>query len=142
MNDFFDDKKMQHLQNIELEFDEDVEAGLRLLTSAFSLQAAPCPCIESFALYQSFHSPEVVETYQSTSGDFDIAVYQVLYARLTGSGRASRLGWYRCFLALLSLRTQYPRTAIYKESMHERINDWFTRQDVDVKEQKEFSDRF
>jgi hypothetical protein len=43
---------------------------------------------------------------------------------------------------LLRLSKEYPVTCIFKETLREKITDWFVKQDVDFVDQKKFSRKF
>ena len=141
MDELFNDKDIQQVSNRDLEYDEDIEACLNLLEKKFAIQNAPCPAIESFLLYKQFESVAVVGVYKSSAGEMDVAFYQLQYSWASGA-KYVRRHYDQCFLALLTLGRSYPRTCITKETLQTRINDWFTKQDVDFIEQKKFSKMF
>jgi hypothetical protein len=142
MNNFLNDRELQKLLQAEIEYDEDVERCVGLITNEFSMQAAPCPSIEAFLLYRSFNEAGVVQTYNTISEHPETAIYQISYSWSLGGTKSVTRYYAQCFLALLHLPREYPSTCILKETLQTRVNDWFARQDVDFERQEKFSNRF
>jgi len=142
IDDFANDKEIQRLRKIRQEHDELIEECMAILIKEFSLEAALCTDIQSFFIYKSIESPEVIESFKSSTGHFDLEIYQVEYNWSSRVGRTNSSGTEQCFLGLLTLRKQYPHTCVFKETLQTIITDWFNNQDVDFREQKKFSRRF
>jgi len=105
-----------------------------IVSDEFPLKLADCTELTPFLIFKSMnrgiYGPGITWSLKSINADPQMEVYIV------------NNGGEECMLGLLSLNKEYPFTCIFRETLKEKINDWFVKQDVDFEEFKKFSDQF
>jgi hypothetical protein len=140
-DDFANDKEIQRLRRIQKEHDEMISECVGLVSGEFLLEPCSARELESFLMFKGLDSAGIVDSFRST-GNFTLDIYLVQYRWTLHAGKIHNSGVEECFLGLLTLNKEYPATYIFKETLKEKITDWFVKQDVDFKTQKKFSRKF
>ncbi len=112
------------------EHNKMVKASIMTVSKEFPLELADCTNLETFLVFQSLRSPVITYSFRSTDTDLPLELFVVAHHAE------------ECFIGLFTLNREYPFTCIFKETLKEKINDWFLKQDVDFEEQKKFSGQF
>lgn len=142
-DDFANDKEIQKIRSIQKKYDEMIQESIETVRKEFSLEdEEPEAEIEDSILIKSFDSPNINESLKSSNKPFELQVYLVEYSWESRAGRSHQSGRDEMFIGSLSLNKSFPPTCIFKETLATIITDWFTKQDVDFKEQKLFSRKF
>ena len=134
-DDFENESNIRRFRQ-KYDYDADLEESIEFLSRHYSLVQSKGADLNPFFIFQSFRSPVVIESLKTSQADIEIEFYIIQYER-TPRTRAGE-----CLICLLSFGKSYPHTCVYKETLQEKINDWFLKQDVDFEDQKNFSKNF
>src|SRR6185295_1679778 len=111
-----------------------IKDSIMIVSNEFPLKLADGTELTPFLIFKSMnrgiYGPGITWSLKSINADPQMEVYIV------------NNGGEECMLGLLSLNKEYPFTCIFRETLKEKINGWFVKQDVDFEEYKKFSDQF
>ena len=114
----------------------------KVISEAFLLQpVSDYIRLNDFMIFKSLRSPKISTALKSVNGNIELQVVLVQYTWWVAGGKLQS-GNAESFLGLLKFRKDYPATCIFKETLREKISDWFVKQDVDFEDQKRFSGQF
>jgi len=114
---------------------EQLTRDLLLTNSGASINLA------SFNIYKALgNDTSIISSYSSTQFPLDVYLVERFWTTVSKSARSYRLE--HVFIGILNLKIRFPHTLIYKETLHEKIEDFFVRADLDLKGHKKFSSAF
>jgi hypothetical protein len=117
--------------------EEFVKECIAVISKRIPLEKADYEAMDSFLMYKSHGrregEPFVYDNY--FSADYNLQVSVVSYA-------PHKTQTFEHLFGLFTLQKEFPLTYIFRETMKERIADFFVKADVDFKEQKKFSKAF
>lgn len=141
-DDFANDKEIVRLRKIDEDYHKLMEDCIVILSEKLSLEENICDDITSFELFRSVENAELLTSFRSVRPDLPLQVFFIENTWVHQTAKSRQEGIEHMFMGLLTLRGEYPLTYVYKETIREKIVDWFVKGDIDFKEQKKFSSQF
>jgi hypothetical protein len=151
-DDFADDVDIQRQRSDAQRHKEMVNDAMIQIASAFSLQEmsddsydesndAWINLLEKFVMFNNLNGG-IEAAYSNTNGADEMLVVAVEHTTSYPTARNSNRGSNLCLLGMIRLKKSYPKTYICRETIREKIMDFFLRRETDFPEHKKFSDKF
>ncbi|HMK27479.1 MAG TPA: hypothetical protein VK483_15710 [Chitinophagaceae bacterium] len=140
---FGDDEEIREGKKEAEEYFEMIKTCTEIINQEFSLKVAEQkPEIGSFEIIKTIRDIYDISFYSSADNSQQLTVLLVEYDPAHPKISISGDGEKHCLLGLIQTRKEFPLTYIYKETLKDRMVDWFVKGDVDFKNQKKFSNMF
>lgn len=114
-----------------------LEECVQIIGRKFALEKAEYEDMDSFLMYKTLvkppASPGVYDNYYSADNNLQVSIVE--YGAFN-----NKPAWY--FFGLFTLQKEFPVTYIFPETLHHKINNLFTKSDLDFKDYKKFSGKF
>lgn len=123
------------------EYEEMLDKCGARLCHAFSLRKSNYERMDGFIMYNSRKDSRVERSYTTRLPNL-LQTSLVEYRSFIRTSRTNSSSTNLYLFGLMELRHSYPTTYIYRETIREKIVDWFVKGDIDFPEHKLFSDRF
>ena len=151
-DDFADDKDIQRLRSEAQRQKEMLDESMAVISAAFNLQEMDddsydesndgwIDSLEKFVMFNNLNGG-IKAAYRSVNEEEDMVVVAVEHTTSYPTARNSNKGSNLCLLGMFSLKKSYPKTYVCRETMREKIMDFFVRRETDLPEHKKFSGRF
>ncbi len=141
-DDFADDKQIQKKRILEAEFKKMTEDSIKVITDAFCAQISSHKNLKHFLLHKTIAIPTLIESYQGKWGNKAIHFCVFQYTSSVYAGKLYNAGENNYFVGLIDLDKTYPHTIVQPETIALKIEDLFTKTDVDFAHAKRFSWKF
>jgi len=143
IDDFADDKDIQESRRLQAEYNKLIADCETMVCEEFNLQESEIePDLSAFEIPKSIGTIDGEFLYYSPDNSSPFRAYLIAYQWSHHSSRNSASGNAHCWLGSIQLTKEFPLTFIYKETVKEKIVNWFVKGDVDFKEHKKFSGKF
>lgn len=140
-DDFANDKEIQRLRKIDADYRKLLDDCMRIVSQKLNLEEGVAEDISPFALIQSLREADVYSSFCS-NGALPLQACLLQHKWVVHGKYGNRTGIDTNIVGLLTLKKEYPVTYIYKETLADKISDWFAKTDVDLKDCKRFSSCF
>lgn len=142
VDDFANDKMIKEKRRLEAEFAKMMKESLKIVTDAFNAKESSHKNLKGFLLHRTVSIPFLTESYQGKwkNRDFYFCVFE--YTSSVYAGRLQHWGENKYFAGLITLNKTYPHTLAQPETIALKVEDLFTKTDVDFEHAKKFSRKF
>ncbi len=140
-DDFANDKESLEKRAMEKAYEAMQESCVALICKELNCKAASPINLEKFHMFESLDATSV-RSFKSTNQNNELRVDLVEYYSEAPTAKSSNGGTDVYFFGHLVVNTNYPKTYIHKETIKDKIEDIFLKQDVDFSNNKKFSKRF
>ncbi len=141
-DDFANDPEVQEWRKMQAEYDKLIKDCTDILIQALSLvEIEETSDIESYELLRSVKIVDY-HSFKSTNEQLpvEILVSEYYWEHRTPKNVGS--GHDHCLFGIITLSREHPLTYVYRETIKEKIVNWFVKGDVDFGDQKNFSNQF
>ncbi|MFT3980620.1 MAG: hypothetical protein QM687_09135 [Ferruginibacter sp.] len=140
-DDFANDKGILETRAAIKAQEKILEDSLLIVQNTLGLEKTKHRDFSHFHLFKKLDAG-LESSFGSPAQHHALQASVVSYFSSVSAGKARYEGWDNYLFGHFFTRKEYPATYISKESIHEKINDLFVRQDVDFSHSKKFSRRF
>lgn len=141
-DDFENDKEIQKLRKQQAEFLKTIDDSIEILTKAFKAKKSSRKILNKFLLHKSINKPFIIDSFLGTWGDAQIYFSTIEYHFSIPTGRVLNSGTDYYFIGVIKTDNSYPHTIIQPETITLKIENLFTKFDVDFKHSRKFSSKF
>ena len=136
-----EDKESLEKKALEKAYDAMKESCIALICKELNCKPASPTNFELFHMFESLDAT-TVGSFKSTNLNYDLRVALAEYYSEAPTAKSSNGGTDLYFFGHLVVKTNYPKTYIHKETIKDKIEDIFLKQDVDFLNSKKFSKKF
>jgi hypothetical protein len=140
-DDFVNDKEIQKTRAAIKAYEKMIEDSLLFIRQELKVQDASHINFKGFHMFKSL-SATITHSMKSINQNNELRVSLAEYSSAFPTGKSSNSGTDLYLFGYISLRSNYPRTYIHKETIKEKIEDIFLKRDVDFPHSKKFSRKF
>lgn len=140
-DDFAHDKEIQRARAERKAYEKLVQECLKLIGEELNASESGHINFKGFHLFKPL-SATLKQSFKSVLNDKVVWVSLVEYESAFPTARDSNGGSDQYLFGHISFSTQFPRTYIQKETLKEKIEDLFLKQDTDFTHSKKFSKKF
>lgn len=151
-DDFADDKDIQRLRAEAQRQKEMLDESMTVIAAAFNLREMDddsydesndgwIESLEKFVIFNNLNGG-IKAAYSSVNEEDGMVVVAVEHTTSYPTARNLNRGSNLCLLGMIPLRKSYPKTYICRETIREKIMDFFVRRETDLPEHKKFSGKF
>jgi hypothetical protein len=142
VKDLESDKEIQKSRKLEAEFKKMMSESLRIVTDAFHAVESPYKNLKHFILHKALSVPFLCDSYQGKWGKKEFYFCSIKYTSTVQAGRVYNSGADYYFAGLIDLEKTYPHTVIQPETFALKIQNLFSKRDINFKYSKKFSRKF
>lgn len=140
---FADDEDVLAYRKEQAEYDEMLNECSVIFCKEFNLaETEEGPEISSFEIPKSLEKINTIYFFGSSDRDNTLTILLAEFQWFHNSPKFRSEDSDHCLFGYINLNKEFPQTFIYKETVKERIVNWFVKGDIDFKEHKKFSRNF
>jgi hypothetical protein len=144
--DFSDDDFAKDKESLEKKATQKAYEAMKvdcisLICKKLNCRAASPIDFELFHMFKCLEAT-ITHTFKTTILHNELRICLVEYYSEAPTAKSDNSGTDLYFLGHLTIKTNYPKTYIHKETIKDKIEDIFLKQDVDFPNSKMFSKRF
>lgn len=140
-DDFANDKEIQKIRAESKAYEKMIEDSLSFIKQELKVQDASDPDFQGFHMFESL-SATITHSMKSSIQNKELHVCLAEYSSAFPTAKSSNSGTDQYLFGHISLRNNYPRTYIHKETIKEKLEDIFLKRDLDFPHSKKFSSKF
>ncbi len=140
-DDFADDKEIQRARAERKAYEKLVQECLELIGEELNASKSGHINLKGFNIFKPLDAT-LKQSLKSVINEKVIWVTLVEYESAFPTARDSNWGIDQYLIGHISFNTKFPRTYIQKETLKEKIEDLFLKQDTDFRHCKKFSKKF
>lgn len=139
IDDLGKDKDVMRQRKEKAAYLEMLRKSMAIIKDAFNAKASSKKNIKSFLLYKSINLPSVIEAFTGEWNNKSIYISTIEYHTSSVAGKYRSSGTDVYLIGVVTLRESYPHILIKPEVLALKIENIFTKMDVDFKHAKLFS---
>ena len=138
-DDFANDKEIKRQRKEKAEHLKMLESSIKEIKEAFNAKDSSQQNIKQFLLYKSIERPSVIKSITGEWNNKEIYISTIQYFSFVSLPRYHNAGTDEYLVGVITLKESYPHIIIKPEILALKIEDIFTKMDVDFKHAKLFS---
>lgn len=140
-DDFTNDKESLEKKATQKAYEAMKVDCISLICKKLNCRAASPIDFELFQMFKCLEAT-ITHTFKTTILHNELRICLVEYYSEAPTAKSDNSGTDLYFFGHLTIKTNYPKTYIHKETIKDKIEDIFLKQDVDFPNSKMFSKRF
>lgn len=141
-DDFANDRQIQEKRRLEAIYAKMMKESVKVVTDAFKATKSSHRNLKNFLLHKTIDTPWLLESYKGTWKNRHIYFCVLEYTSSVQAGKLYYSGEDKYFAGLIDLTKTYPHTVAQPETIALKLEDIFTRTDIDFDHAKKFSRSF
>jgi len=141
-DDFANDAEiLKHRRETEA-YNKMIEECISILDREFNIKSSSHSDLHAFSLYNCLYEPKLIRSFEANSPIIELSIFIVRYFSSAHLARGSTGDYDNYLFGLLNFSRIFPKTIMVRETVREKIEDVFTKLEIDFPLAKSFSSRF
>lgn len=140
-DNFANDKEILKARKIALEQQKLFDDSISIIREGLKVEESSHKNLKGFSMFKTLR-PVVISSFRSITDKSHLLVSVAEYFSSVETPRIRNSGTDAYLFGCLKLKRNFPKTYICKESIREKITDFFLRLETDFREYKKFSKKF
>lgn len=141
-DEFDHQEEFKEKRRKEAEYKKMMEDCIQMLSDAFDAKASSHKNLKSFLIHESTTYPYLVESYEGAWKNKEFYCCILEYSGDEINRNIHHYGGPKYFAGLVTLTKKYPHTIIQPETIAHKVENLFTKNDIDFKQAEKFSRKF